>query len=511
MRLSEILEGIERVSTHGPSDVAIAAIRYDSRTVNPGDLFVAIRGEKVDGNNYVSSALGRGAMVVVSERPAPASFDHTWVEVRSARQALALAAANFYRHPGRSLKLVGVTGTNGKTTTVYLVESILHAAAERAGLIGTVEYRVPAGPGAGQPASVMPAPHTTPESLDLQALLARWRDAGATWGVMEVSSHGLALDRVYALPFAAAVFTNLARDHLDFHGDFESYFEAKQRLFQGHGIAPPPVVVLNADDPYGQRLRTLCRGRVWLYGSSNDAQVTAREVSVSSAGLSLVLSTPGGSSHVRSRLVGRPNVLNILAAATVTLGLGFPLDRVVAGVEALDAVPGRFERIDAGQPFDVMVDFAHTDMALKTLLETARELSRGRLIVVFGCGGDRDRTKRPVMGEMAARLADTVIVTNDNPRTEDPARIANDILVGVQKAGGKCEVVLDREQAFARAFELARENDLVVLAGKGHERGQIFRDRVVPWDDREGARALLARMGFGQGAAQVRSVAPGGH
>ncbi|MFQ5816337.1 MAG: UDP-N-acetylmuramoyl-L-alanyl-D-glutamate--2,6-diaminopimelate ligase [Terriglobia bacterium] len=508
MRLHEILDGIEFASTRGPAEVEIAAVRYDSRAVNPGDLFVAIRGEQADGDDYVASALTRGALAIVSEQPAPAPFNRTWVQVPSARRTLAVAAANFYRHPARGLKLIGVTGTNGKTTTTYLLESILRTAGHPTGLIGTVEYRSQV----GQKGCMEPAHHTTPESLDLQARLAEWRDGGVSWGAMEVSSHGLALDRVYALPFAAAVFTNLARDHLDFHGDFQNYFEAKQRLFLGHGAPPPPVVALNSDDPYGQRLRARCRGRVMLlYGSGEGAQVTAREISAAASGLSFILSTPVGSAKVRSPLVGWPNLSNILAAAAATLALDFPLDTVVAGIEALTHVPGRFERIEAGQPFTVVVDFAHTDLAFETLLQTARELTRGRVLIVFGCGGDRDRTKRPVMGEIAARHADTVILTTDNPRSEDPVRILNDILVGVQKAGANYEVVTDRAQAFARAFELARAGDLVLLAGKGHQREQIFRDHVEPWNERESARAVLRRMGFSQRVSQFRPAALRGH
>ena len=495
MRLTEILQGIEPVATVGLRDLDIASLRYDSRAVTPGDLFVAIRGEKADGNEFVASALARGAVAIVSELPVPHGFDRTWVQVASARQALALAAANFYRHPGRSLRLVGVTGTNGKTTTTHLLEAILRAAGESVGLIGTVEYRSPAGP-------VQPAPHTTPESLDLQALLAQWRDAGVGWAVMEVSSHGLALERVYGLPFTAAVFTNLSRDHLDFHGDFESYFAAKQRLFLGQGAPPPPVVAVNADDPYGCRLGTAAGGRLWLYGFNRTAQVSARDLELSSSGLRFVLSTPAGSAVIQSRLAGRPNVSNILAASAAALGLGLSLEQIRAGVEALACVPGRFERIEAGQPFEVMVDFAHTDLALQSLLQTARETSRGRLILVFGCGGDRDRTKRPVMGEIAARLADVVILTNDNPRSEDPVRIVNDIVVGLQKAGGTCDIHLDRQEAIARAFELARAGDTVLLAGKGHERTQILADRVVPWSDQEAARRLLAQKGFGSSASQ---------
>jgi len=492
MELKEILQGIAPIASTGPTALDIPAIRYDSRQVQPGDLFVAIRGEKLDAYNFIPSAVECGAAVIVSEQPVPPGFNRTWVQVHSTRQALALMAANFYHQPARALKLLGVTGTNGKTTTAYLLESILRAAGQPTGLIGTVEYHLPSG--------VIPARFTTPETLDLQAMLAQMRDASLAWAVMEVSSHGLALDRVYGIPFLAAVFTNLARDHLDFHGDLENYFQAKKRLFVGHGAPPPPIIVLNADDPHGQQLRSECSGNVWLYGTeSSDPQVvTAKRVSLSASGLSFTLESPLGGAEVHSPFVGRPNLANILAAAATSLALGLPLEKIVAGIAALARVPGRFERIDEGQPFTVVVDFAHTDLALQTLLQTARELSRGRVLVVFGCGGDRDRSKRPIMGEIAARLADIVILTNDNPRSEDPLRIVNDILVGVQKASGSYLIELDRTRAFQRAFEMAAAGDIVLLAGIGHQPEQIFRDYVVPWNEQETARTLLRQMGFGK-------------
>lgn len=499
MQLKEILQGIKPVAISGRTELDIPAIRYDSRQVQPGDLFVAICGEKLDAYDFVPSALERGAAAVMSERPAPAEFKPTWIQVRSARQALALAAANFYHHPARTLKLIGVTGTNGKTTTAYLLESVLRAADQRTGLIGTVEYHLPSG--------IIPAPFTTPESLDLQIMLAQMRDAGLTWAVMEVSSHGLALDRIYGIPFAAAVFTNLARDHLDFHGDFEHYFQAKKRLFIGHGAPPPPIVALNVDDPHGQQLRHQCSGNVWLYGMNHtDPQVvTAKRPTLSFDGIRFTLESPVGSAEVHSPLVGRPNLANILAAAAASLALGLPLEKIVAGIEALTSVPGRFERIDEGQPFAVVVDFAHTDLALQTLLQTARELCRGRVLIVFGCGGDRDRSKRPIMGEIAARLADLVILTSDNPRSEDPARIVNDILVGVQKAEGNYLIELNRRRAFQRAFETAAAGDIVLLAGKGHQAEIIFRDYVEPWSEQETARTLLRQLGFGKNTTRAKA------
>ncbi|MBI4466525.1 MAG: UDP-N-acetylmuramoyl-L-alanyl-D-glutamate--2,6-diaminopimelate ligase [Acidobacteria bacterium] len=489
MELGKLLEGLETLGVSGSLSVEVSGVCYDSRQVRPGDLFVAIPGEKLDGENFIPQAVGAGAAAVLSERPPKPQVRATWVQMRSARKALAQAAANFYGHPARAVKLIGVTGTNGKTTTTYLLESILQAAGQRAGLFGTVEYRTAAG--------AVTALNTTPESADLQRLLAELRQAGVGWAVMEVSSHGLALDRVYACPFEAAVFTNLARDHLDFHQTMDNYFEAKKKLFLGCGAEPPAVCVLNADEPRTAELQPLCRGRVVLFGLKANAKlVTARRPQISFSGSEFTLQTPAGSVPIQSPLVGRSNLANLLAAAATAFGLGLPLETIARGLRGLERVPGRFERIDAGQPFAVVVDFAHTDLAFTNLLETARELAHGRVLIVFGSGGDRDRSKRPLMGEIAGRLADQVILTTDNPRSEDPVRIINDIVVGVQKAGGSYLIDVDRERAFEKAFEMAREGDIVLLAGKGHQNTQVYRDRVEPWSDAEVARRLLARRGF---------------
>ncbi len=489
MELAKVLAGVETLAVAGSLKVEVGGVAYDSRQVRPDGLFVAIHGEKLDGDNFIPQAIGAGAAAILSERPPRPDARATWVQVRSARQALAQAAANFYGHPARSVKLIGVTGTNGKTTTAYLLESILRAAGHKVGLFGTVEYHT-----AGQ---VIPAAQTTPESADLQGFLAGLREAGAGWAVMEVSSHGLALDRVYACPFAAAVFTNLSRDHLDFHQTMDNYFEAKKKLFLGCGAEPPPLCVLNADEPRTRELEPVCQGQVVLYGlKGNGKVITARQPQLTFSGIEFTLQTRAGSVPMRSPLVGRSNLWNLLAAAATAHGLGLPLETIARGLEALARVPGRFERVDAGQPFAVVVDFAHTDLAFTNLLETARELARGgKVIIVFGSGGDRDRTKRPLMGEIAARLADHVILTTDNPRSEDPVRIINDILVGVQKAGGSSTVEVERERAFAKAFEMAKEGDIVLLAGKGHQNTQVYRDRTEPWSDAEVARRLLERRG----------------
>ena len=495
MELSRLLEGVETLTLAGSTGVAVEAICYDSRQVRAGHLFAAMRGEHCDGNEFAGAAIEQGAIAVLSERQPPPHARATWIQVPSARRALARAAANFYRHPARALKLVGITGTNGKTTTSFLLESILRAARQPTGLFGTIEYHIAT--------ATLPARQTTPESLDLHRFLAELREAGAAWVVMEVSSHGLALDRVYGCPFAAAVFTNLARDHLDFHQTFANYFDAKKQLFLGCGAEPPALAILNADDPRSQELQRDASGRVVLYSliESKQAAVTARRPQLNSSGIRFTLQTPAGSVALESPLVGRSNLSNLLAAAATAYALEIPLDTIAAGLRALKRVPGRFERVEAGQPFSVVVDFAHTDLAFANLLQSARELTRGRVILVFGCGGDRDRTKRPVMGEIAGRAADKVILTTDNPRSEDPVRIINDIVVGVQKAAGDYVIEVDRERAFETAFAAAAEGDMVLLAGKGHQNTQIYSDHSEPWSDLEVARRVLTRCGFARAQA----------
>ena len=494
MNLSKLLRGIEPVKISGSQDIAVTGLHYDSRRIQPGHLFVAIRGENSDGNRFVPQALGSGAIAVVSEEPphpagTPSSAVRAWARVKDARKALATAAANFFGHPARALELVGVTGTNGKTTTCLLLDAIFAAAGKKSGLFGTIEYRL-----AGRR---LPAPNTTPESLDLQAYLGELRTLGATHATLEVSSHALALDRVYGCPFRAAVFTNLTRDHLDFHGTLEAYFAEKRKLFTGWGARPPEWAILNADDPRSAELRSCGSPNVVTYGLAAGAELRPRGTDPAPKSGSFLMETPWGKLESRSRLLGRPNVYNLLAAAATALALGFGVEQVESGLAELKAVPGRFEQVEAGQPFLVLVDYAHTDDALRNLLTTARELigRGGRIITVFGCGGDRYRTKRPLMGQVASSLSDLVVLTSDNPRSEDPGAIIQDALAGLEKTGARHLVEPDRARAIELALREARTGDIVLIAGKGHETCQIIGDRVLPFDDRLVARQLLERLG----------------
>jgi UDP-N-acetylmuramoyl-L-alanyl-D-glutamate--2,6-diaminopimelate ligase len=490
MKLRDLLAGAETVHLNGSDEIEIQSLAYSSRQVRVGALFFALRGEKTDGNAFVPEAIASGARAIASELSAPAALPTgaAWVQVRRARRALATAAANFFGHPAQSLELIGVTGTNGKTTIGYLVDSILSAAGRTAGLVGTVGYRTPKG--------AHNAINTTPESLDFQSLLAEVRDAGGTHMVLEASSHALAMDRLWGCRFAAAVFTNLTREHMDYHKTFDDYFAAKRRLFEGTGAGVPAVGVVNVDDPYGERLVGLAE-RTITYGLKNGAQLTTKKFAPSFSGLEFTAQTPAGPIEVQSRLVGRINVYNILAAIGAALAVGIETQAIEAGIRQLESVPGRFERIDAGQPFQVVVDYAHTDDAIRNLLVTARELNpSGRILILFGAGGDRDRTKRPLMGEAAGSLSDLVVLTTDNPRSEDPLRIINDVVVGLQKVNGNYRIELDRERAIELALAEARPGDLVLLAGKGHERYQILRDRTLDFDEPEIARRFLRERGY---------------
>ena len=500
MKLRELVAGAGvRVPLVNP-EAQISSVVYDSRQATAGSLFVAIHGEKTDGNRFIAAALERGATTVVSEIPRPAQAPNAnqapeplpasvaWLQVPDARKALAIIAANFFDHPADKLQLVGITGTNGKTTTSFLLDSIIHAACLRSGLFGTIEYRTPL--------DTYPARTTTPESLDLHRFFSEIVRAGGTHAVLESSSHALALDRLWGCRFAAAVFTNLTRDHLDFHATMENYFAAKRRLFEGTGAGPARYGIVNIDDPYGPQLRDLAE-RTITYGLASGAQVTAKKIALALRGLDFVADTPAGKIEVRSPLVGRNNVYNLLAAIAAGIALDFGREAIEAGLSALAAVPGRFERIDLGQPFMLVVDYAHTDDALQKLLETARELHpTGRMITLFGCGGERDRSKRPLMGTAAGRLSDVVVLSSDNPRGEDPLKIINDALVGLQRTSAKVLVEPDRERALELALERARPGDMVLLAGKGHETNQVLKDRTIEFDDREVARRILRERGY---------------
>jgi UDP-N-acetylmuramoyl-L-alanyl-D-glutamate--2,6-diaminopimelate ligase len=504
MTFEQILEGAEVLARTG--NPSVTGVEYDSRRVQPGVVFLAMRGESVDGNQFIDHAIANGAVAIVTDSASePSREGMAWAQVPHGRRALARLSANFYKRPAERLAITGITGTNGKSTTTFLVESILTAAARKSVLVGTIEYHV-----AGR---VQPAPHTTPESLELNRMLAEGLAHGASEGVIEVSSHALAQKRVYAIPFDVAVFTNLTRDHLDYHRTMDEYFAAKQVLFEGCGTEAPRASVINIDDEYGQTLaqRSKRRGsHVFTYGwAIGDFQ--AKSVDFSARGTRFDAVTPSGTISLVSPLLGRVNVYNILAASAAAYARGVATEAIARGVALLDRVPGRFERVDCGQPFTVVVDYAHTDDALKNLTALAREFVRrpghkGRVITLFGCGGDRDRSKRPLMGEAAGRGSDFVVLTSDNPRSEDPLAILNDAQVGLQRSGTRYLVEPDRRAAVALAVAEASPGDIVLIAGKGHEKTQTSREGAIPFDDVEVAREVLARAGYQCQAAQA---APG--
>src|SRR5438876_6419658 len=489
-RLDALLMGTGATLSDTQSGILIRNVACDSRKAQPQGLFFALQGAKEDGAKFARDAVSRGAVAVVSEAAAPSLLPDSivWVQVPAARKALAIAAANFYGHPAGALQLAAVTGTNGKTTTTSLIDAIVKASGAKTGLFGTIAYHTPLGD--------YPAPNTTPESVDLQGFFAEIRDAGGKCAVLEASSHSLAMDRLWGCHFQVAVFTNLTREHMDFHKTFEDYFAAKRRLFEGTGAGAPEVAVLNAQDEFGKRLAGLAKKTV-TYGLESDADITTKKFQLTFDGLTFTAHTPNGKVQVVSRLVGRINVYNILAAIGAAQALGLSNDAIENGIRNLESVLGRFQRIDLGQPFLVIVDYAHTDDALENLIRTARELSsKARIITLFGCGGEKDRTKRPVMGEVTGRLSDLTILSSDNPRSEDPLKIISDIIVGLQKTAGKYLIEPDREKAIGMAMEEARNGDIVLLAGKGHENYQILADRTFEFDDREVARRALRERGF---------------
>jgi UDP-N-acetylmuramoyl-L-alanyl-D-glutamate--2,6-diaminopimelate ligase len=498
MRLSEILAGLTAAEAIGPTTLEVTGVAHDSRRVGPGCLFVCIRGFKQDGHAFIADAASRGAVAVLVEQdPRSLSIPPgiTLIRVADSRAGLAAASSRFFGHPSRSLHLVGVTGTNGKTTTAYLVEAVLAAAGHPCGLLGTIEYRLGG--------VTFPGERTTPESSDLQDLLARMRDLGAWAAAMEVSSHSLVLHRVDGCEFDVGIFSNLTQDHLDFHGTMQKYAEAKALLFRmlasDRTKSGGAAAVLNADDPWAPSMAEATTARVIRFGIASPADVRVREHTLTLAGIRATAETPWGPLTIASPLVGLHNLSNILGAAAACLHLGVDLDRVSAGIARLVAVPGRFEKVEAGQPFGVVVDYAHTPDALERVLRFAREYAAGRVIAVFGCGGDRDRTKRPLMGEAAARLADFVVVTSDNPRSEDPLAIIAEIESGVKKVCTVAEgraTIPDRREAIGAALASARAGDLVVIAGKGHETYQILGNRTIPFDDRVVAREALAALGY---------------
>ena len=484
MELEQLVRQLRDPIVTGSLDRRITSICYDSREASPGGLFVAIRGNVVDGHSFIEPAIDRGAIAIVSEEPG-LTQRVTHIQVPDSRDALARLAAAFYSNPSKQLRMIGVTGTNGKTTTTYLIKHLLERAGQRTGLIGTVSYEI------GE--RVLPASRTTPESLDLQSILAQCVEAGCANVVMEVSSHALELERVDGIGFRVAIFTNLTQDHLDFHRGMKEYFEAKARLFAGlrDGERKSRTAIINVDDAYGQQL--IARfGRdlsIITFGMGARADLRASNFKIEPTGTSYQLDIKGKSFLVRLPLIGRFNIYNSLAALAAIQALGLDVRAAVLALARAPQVPGRLEAVPARRQFQVFVDYAHTDDALLNVIKTCRDLSPNRLIVVFGCGGNRDKSKRPLMGAVADQNADYSIITSDNPRKEDPAQIIRDIEAGFRTK--RFESVLDRREAITRAIQLAQPRDIVLIAGKGHEKYQEFANRTIPFDDIEvAARAL---------------------
>src|SRR5215472_3904265 len=501
MHWKDLIGEITAVGASGDSALPVTGIEYDSRRIKPGAVFVAMKGGSTDGNRYIDMALARGALGVVTD--SSPTFDHLVVyraglpvlEVEHGRRALAEASAAFFGHPERKLASTGITGTNGKTTTAFLTEELLNFAGRSTVLVGTIEYHL-----AGE---VRPSIHTTPESRDLFELIAEGAARGATELVTEVSSHALDQGRADGIHFDVAVFTNLTRDHLDYHGSMEKYFAAKRLMFDGSVYAAPRVAVINAHDPRAEelaRVSSKAGAEVRTYGiGQGDWRVS--DYSLIPGGAVLELATPAGAAQVSSRLAGEVNIFNLLAALTAAHARGVAFDQLVAAVPRLRPVPGRFQPVNAGQPFTVIVDYAHTDDALHNLISLARQMtarSGGRIITLFGCGGDRDRTKRPKMGAVAGQGSNVVFATSDNPRSENPLAILAEIEPALKATGVRYVIEPDRAHAICLAIRAARPNDVVLLAGKGHEKEQILADRTVPFDDAEVALAELAELGYGE-------------
>ncbi len=491
MKLTDLTKDVDAIAAIGGLEADARDVTHDSRACERGSVFVAIRGAKFDAHQHIAQAVERGAVCVISEREAQLAKAPAWIQVRDSRAALARASAAVHGHPSRRLKLVGITGTNGKTTTGHLIDSIIRVGEGNSAMFGTISHRI-----AGEE---LTARHTTPEASDIQRMLAQAVSAGCRSAVMEVSSHAIELHRADGLNFTVAVFTNLTRDHLDYHSTMESYFAAKEKLFNGELGSEPLISVINADDEYGVKLLGTAKGRKVTYGLVNGADVRTDEFNLSPGGLAFVARTPAGKIGISSSLVGRPHVYNILAAVAAGLALGFELNEIARGVAECRTVAGRFEHVclenSHQPPFTVIVDYAHTDDALKNVLQTAREVAgrEGRVIAVFGCGGDRDRSKRAPMGEIAATLSDVAIVTSDNPRSEDPAAIIADIEVGLNRPGRPYLRLPDRREAIFRAIAEAREGDVVLIAGKGHETYQVLRNETIHFDDHEVAREAMMK------------------
>lgn len=491
-KLEELLALLPEAEVQGNANLLVSAIAHDSRKVVPDSLFVCLSGNKVDGHNYISQARECGAVAVLVEKDVECK-GLTVIKVPDTREAMRKIAPSFYDYPGRKLRMIGVTGTNGKTTTTYLIREILRKAGYKVGVIGTIQILIED--------LVLPINNTTPDVIDLQAVLAEMLHSGIEYVVMEVSSHALALDRVAGCEFDVGVFTNMTRDHLDFHGSFENYAEAKAELFRmlgaKGGAKTGKSAVINTDDPIAEVMLAKSDCSKITYGVKSKADFSAENVEIKPMGAEFTVVTPSEKVSLQLGITGMFNVYNVLGAigATAAEGIGMPI--IKNALESFKSVPGRFELVDAGQPFSVIVDYAHTPDGLENILRTAREFAKHKIIVVFGCGGDRDRTKRPIMGKLAAQYADIVIATSDNPRTENPDIILAEIEAGINDNISEEKIykkISDRRQAINTAINLAQKDDIVIIAGKGHETYQILKDKTIPFDDREVAREAIGEM-----------------
>jgi len=486
MKLNDILDGISRVSTFGPLDKEISDLTVDSRDVKDGTLFAAIRGEKADGHDFIETARRNGASAIMAERDVPENYRDTWLRVPDTRLGIAEAADTYYGRPSDDLTICGITGTNGKTTTAFLLHHLITATRGRCGLIGTVKYDTGIGP--------QPSSHTTPDWIAVQRLLSEMRANGCPCAAMEVSSHALQQRRVRGIRFDAGIFSNLTQDHLDYHGTMENYFRAKAAFFEHllvQGGPKKPAAVINIDDQWGQRLAKMLEGKLSVvkYGMGMAADFRAGDIRTAVTGTQFTLTARGRTFMVRVPLIGRFNVFNALSAITAMWAMGFNLRETITNIARAPQVPGRMQSVAENKPFRVFVDYAHTPDALENALKTLKGLEPRRIITVFGCGGDRDKTKRPKMGSVAEQFSTWTIVTSDNPRSEVPEQILADIRAGM--TGDRVESILDRKEAIAKAIGMAGGGDIVLIAGKGHEQGQIFAGQTLPFDDVRVAQNVL--------------------
>ncbi|OGW92967.1 MAG: UDP-N-acetylmuramoyl-L-alanyl-D-glutamate--2,6-diaminopimelate ligase [Omnitrophica bacterium RIFCSPLOWO2_02_FULL_45_16] len=482
VRIKDIFKGIKYKTDEDLSNLAIKKIAIDSRKVGKGSLFIAMRGYNTDGYKFIDEAIKKGAKVVVAEKDFNTPSGVKKILIADTRKTIPIVADNFYRHPSKKLKIVGVTGTNGKTTITYLIENILKWARKDSGVIGTINYRIK---GKGEPAA-----NTTPGALELQSLLSKMLKNRARYVIMEVSSHSLDQGRVDQVLFDVGIFTNITKEHLDYHKTIKNYFNAKARLFDK--LKNSGIAILNSDDKIVRALKKRIKNRVLTYGIENKSDIMASSIFLSMDSSAFSIKTPKCSFKVKTALIGRHNISNILASVAAAIALGVSVEAIKKGIESFTSVPGRLEIVDLGQPFKVFVDYAHTEDALYNILSLLREVTKnGRIITVFGCGGNRDRSKRPLMGNVACRFSDKVVVTSDNPRFEDSAGIISEIETGIKRKFSNYCLVEDRRTAIDNALKSASKGDVVVIAGKGHEKYQIMKDRVMPFDDREVVRSIL--------------------